>query len=768
MNRRCSISPVPFLLSLLLAALVPPLGLAAGGTIEDFRRLALADRGYPMTAQAGAVEHLELEFVSGTLTPIVTPAGERLGLFFEGEGKLLVRITDPQALGTFQANARVADSRITVGPDNVRETFERLVILSSFPVLEALTTGEATVPTADAGRKALEKMLAGMDRSDTGFDHLAAEARFNETGGRYAYAECEGGRVRLGYSFDAARFNSESLVTFVQPPGFDFRFRRLISWQSVGRRVPLAFRLEHATFAIDTPDNRRGTIDSKLTLAITADGVRVLAFALINNRDPKSEAWAAEGNRLVVRRVTDEAGRELPFSHRYHELIVDLGSPRKTGSKVDLTVETEGEIFSGPGGYRDDNYLDLYSIDWYPAPLSSAGRRFTFDLAMRTKKPFRPVTSGDTLSLEEEGDHFLLKARSEVPVWDVAVFAGKYKVKETDAAGRKVRAYAYAMGRDKDIEQVASLSASFLQLYEKMLGPYPFGELEVVEVPSFSFYGISPPGVVILTSRSFQPQSEVVRTYLGNKGVNALVAHELAHQWFGHKAWPEYPNEDNWLTESLAEYASGLAMGVAVQASGADTTRILDFKEMLGGWRTYAAMAEDKASIAGANRIGGDLGPDYRYYLLYCRGPLVLHQLRTMIGDERYLSIMRRYLDEAKIGPVTTEDLARAASAVLGQEMDWYFDQWTEEPGTPEIKVDHRVERAPGGSGFELKVRLTQTPGSGFKKIHVPLVLDYGGGQMGVKLAFQEQPVQDFSFPLEREPARVLVDPGKNCLAKIR
>jgi len=258
---------------------------------------------------------------------------------------------------------------------------------------------------------------------------------------------------------------------------------------------------------------------------------------------------------LRVRKVAADDGREYPFSHRYNEIIVDTGAPQKAGTKLKLRVETEGEIFTGPGGYRDDNYIDLSLIPWFPMPQSVVGNRFTFEITVRTPKRFRPVSSGDTVSLELDGGHYVLSARSEVPVWLLSVFAGKYKTKEVDADGRRVLVHAYAMGREDDMQDLAKLTASFLLMYEKMFGAYPYKELEVVEVPTFSFFGISPPGVVILTTRSFQPSNVVMREYLGNTGVNALVAHELAHQWFGHKAWPEYSLEDGWLNESLSRCA---------------------------------------------------------------------------------------------------------------------------------------------------------------------------------------------------------------------
>lgn len=762
MRRFGSLVPWPCLVLALLSTALPARA-ADSGTIDEFRRLALAARGYPVAAKTVRLNRLELELTSGNVTPIVTPGGERLGLFFEGAGKLLMRVTEPHALAVFAENARLADNRLTVGPDNVRDEFQRLVLLSGKPVLDELLAGEAAAATGAGSNEALARMLAGIDRSETGFDHLAAEARFNDTGGQYIYAEVEGGPVRLGYVYDRVRFNYEGLFTFVQPPGYDFRFIRRVVTQDLEAKALVPFTLVKATLAIDTPDNRSGSITSTLGLRMDREGIRVLAFDLINNRDPKSDAWNSTRNVLTVKRVTDATGRELPFSHRYDELLVDLGAAPGAGAEVTLTVESAGEIFTDPSGERNDNYIDLFSIAWFPQPQSIAANRFTFDLSLRTKKPFRPVASGDTVSLREEGDHFLLQTTSTTPVHQVAVFAGKYKAKEVAAGSRKVTAYAYAMGRDKDLQQLAEMSAAFLQLYEKMFGPYPWQELDLVEVPTFALFGISPPGVAILTTRSFRPKSDQMGQSQSNADVSALVAHEIAHQWFGHKAWPMYLSEDRWLAESLAEYASGLALGVALQSTKESTARITDFKEMLGIWRGYAELAEDKASIAGAYRLAGDLADDYRYYLLYCRGPLVLHQLRTLIGDERYLAIMKKYLDRANIGPVETADLAKAASEVLGQDMGWYFEQWIQRAGTPEIKVDTRIEKS--AASPQLVVRLTQPEGAAFKKIHVPLILEYAGGRKGVKLAFQEKPVQDFTFPLDAEPTKVTVDPGKNSLA---
>ena len=89
-------------LALALLCAVLPAGAADTGAIDEFRRLSLAAKGYPVAARTVKLNRLELELASGTVTPIVTASGERLGLFFEGAGKLLMRVTDPLAVASSQ------------------------------------------------------------------------------------------------------------------------------------------------------------------------------------------------------------------------------------------------------------------------------------------------------------------------------------------------------------------------------------------------------------------------------------------------------------------------------------------------------------------------------------------------------------------------------------------------------------------------------------------------------------------------------------------
>lgn len=745
-------------------------GLASDSPFARARALRLADRAIPLANAQATFSRLDIQVTQGALVPVLDGAGEAIGFVVDGEGKFIYRVTDPQDLRVFAANARANAGTLSVGDDRLVGDLRQILVLHARPVFKSLVSEvDARDDVPDRARSFFDSAMKNLALAEVSFDHVIPEARLNGGALDFVRVEIEGAKTKIGYEYDALRSNGERLFSYYSPPGFNRRYEMGISFQGRGGGEPASagFSIDHVSAKVSTEDNRSGRIDSTLTVTGARPGLRGLAFNLINNRDPKTETWESERNQLVVERVVDEKGQSLSFSHRYHEIVVDLGRELTQGEPAKLTFETRGEIFSGIGGYRDDNYLNLSQFSWFPTALYPSQSAFTFDIVVRTKKPYRPVASGDDISLVEEGDHFVLTAASKTKSWQLAIFAGKYKTKTARAGHVEVRSHAYGLVDDKLNEQVAQVAASLLMIYQGILGPYPWTELDIVEVPTFEPFGISSPGLVLLTSSTFKPQDGWVAEKGTSEGRTALLAHEIAHQWFGFRAWPLDPISDNWITESFAEYMSGLAMGVVVQQSGVNKAQILDFKEMLARWRGQALFAVGKGTVAGANLLDSSLGDEYRFYLLYGRGPLVLHMLRTLIGEKGFMVALHRFLDEANYGAISARRFEEIISETVGQDMTWFFDQWIRGDGIPEIRVEHEI--IPGsGRGVLLRGKVRQKAGPDFKKIHVPLILQDADGKLSVKLVLQEKPEQPFSFELPSAPKRILVDPSNNNLASYK
>ncbi len=735
----------------------PPGDLA--GLLESHRALAPAPSGFAVSGTALEVGRLALELLDGALYPVRGAQSELLGLYFEGRGRYAYRSSDPKDATVLAGNLARNAPQLKLNDSTVRDTFERFVVFFARPLFEDRLQGESR-PLSDGGRSAFDKIWKRIGLTHLEYDHLAAEARLNSGDLQYVYVEIEGAGATVGYTYDRVRAFLEGLVTFDRYPGVDFRFSVRLSAQDLPAPAGglACASVRHAKVAVVTEDNRTGSITSDLTIEPAKDGLRVVTFLLVNNRAPYSWDWAAENKRLNVKRVTGPDGQDLAFSHRYHELLVQLPAPSKRGERSTLHVETEGEVFTDMEGTHGEEYFELFTVAWFPQAFRWDAGPYTFELTARTHKPFYPVASGTT-TVGDDGESYVLESKSERPVNQVALFAGKYKSVERMAGTVRVRVHAYLSATKQMLESLPGLVAELLRFYQDQIGPYPFEELDVVGIPTY-WFGIAPSGMALLPAQTYKPMQGNIAGYLA-RGAPPLIAHEIAHQWFGHKAAPARP-EETWLAESFSEYLSGLAMG----AGETKVHRVVGFKEMLDQWRAAARECADVGALDAANRLGGEQGVQDRFCLLYNRGPLVLHMFRTTVGDKNFFLILRKFLDAANYGPATTEDLKRVAKETLRTDLGWFFDQWFTESGIPTIDVEqHVVSTSTGGSALVGKV--TQSV-AGFKKMIIPFVVEYPGGEREAKLVFQEKPVQEFHFALATKPSSVKLDPAGNNLADYR
>ncbi len=750
--------------------------------LEGYRSLQPTARGIAVKQRDVRIGHLEISFGDGTIYPLRSPQGETLGLYFEGLARYTYRSEDPADRLVIEANVAHQTTAPIYYQHAVRDSFQRAVFFFAAPFLEDIEKVDPDLPGGATIVPGATRELSPSSRSDfdriwkrvgltyLAYDHLAAEARLEQGEHQYVYAEMDGARETLGYSFDRVDNFKERLFLFRKIQGIDLRFERLLSEQPVdgGEAVhPEPLLLRKAGIDIVTTDNRSATITSDETFEASRDGITIARLGLMNNRDPYHYDWNSKKNRLEVRRVTDGSGHDIPFSHRYEEILLQLPQTLRRGQTVDLHFETAGEILTAMNGKRWDNYFDLLYEHWYPQPFTRRSGGWAFTVKVKTRKPFMPIAAGATVSLRETEDSYELQTASSRPAAPVAVFAGTYRTLEQAFPDLTVRAHAYAHVPQSALDRLPGYAHQFLGFYERTLGPYPFGDLDIVEVPIridvpvFRAFGIAPPGIVLLSSEVFTDRADARGTAL-SRGINQRLAHEIAHQWFPHQARPASPRDD-WLSESFAEYLSGLA----IAEFRPDERDRLDFPALVSDWRFNAKSCRNAGSIETANMMSGEDADQKRTCLLYARGPLVLHMLRAMAGEKRFLAILRRYLEVANMGTVTTEDFRKAAEEVLGADLGWFFDDWYRKGGIPEIRVHYGVERSATGA-FVLSGRIEQAAGSGFRRILIPIVLDYEGGRREARLVFQDEPVEEFRFELAEKPKRISVDPAQNNLASYR
>jgi len=196
-----------------------------------------------------------------------------------------------------------------------------------------------------------------------------------------------------------------------------------------------------------------------------------------------------------------------------------------------------------------------------------------------------------------------------------------------------------------------------MEFFNDLFGPYPFDEYGVVVASSD---GICKNVDIALEAQTLSIHCPVMNS-------EAVIAHELAHQWFGDSVSLENW-KDVWLKEGFATYAEWLWSSKNDPDTLARITKNRD------------AMFFD-TDFPVAEPAPEDLYTDDSY----TGGALVLNALRLKIGDENFFDLLRKYTEQYRYGYAGTDEFIALAEEISGQDLKEFFDQWVYSKRIPDL-----------------------------------------------------------------------------------
>lgn len=269
--------------------------------------------------------------------------------------------------------------------------------------------------------------------------------------------------------------------------------------------------------------------------------------------------------------------------------------------------------------------------------------------------------------------------------------------------------------------------------------PYPWGVYRQVIVQRFIYGGMENTSASIESARILTgPINQATRP-----STESLVAHELAHQWYGDLLTP-HDWHHLWLSEGFATFMA--ADWMAVQRGDAR------WAASVRGWYTASLGA---GSLTGAYFLGADTPASHN---VYAKGAAVLNMLRVQIGDDAFWRGIRLYTARNQHTLVTTGDLRRAMEEESGHNLDWFFQQWTELPYVPTLKASWTW------AAGTLNVSLEQT---GEPVYALPISVQLGDTGR-VETTWMDQAHLGMRIPLDAAPAWVAIDPAGAVLADLQ
>lgn len=278
--------------------------------------------------------------------------------------------------------------------------------------------------------------------------------------------------------------------------------------------------------------------------------------------------------------------------------------------------------------------------------------------------------------------HFRLD--EPTPAYLVTLVVGKFDEWEenvTLASGREVKLrYLVPTGKLADGKRGFSGTAEAIKLFSEKTGvEYPYQSYTQVVVSDFIFGGMEN-----TTATTMYEHILLDKTAALDMDSNDLMAHELAHHWFGDlvtcRDWSHA-----WLNEGFATYFEHIERQHRLGIDEYEHHVTADLNVYLG----EAAGAYERAIVCRDYDEPIDLFDRH----LYQKGGLVLHMLRRRLGDEAFFSGVKNYLTAHRGGIVETNDLMRALEETSGLSLERFFDEWVYRPGHPSLKITISLEK---------------------------------------------------------------------------
>ena len=453
------------------------------------------------------------------------------------------------------------------------------------------------------------------------------------------------------------------------------------------------------------------------------------------------------------------------FEHSNNKLRIDLGGTHKAGEELTIVVQyratpRRGLYFIAP----DENYPDKQvhcwtqgqdtdNHFWFPC-YDFPNHKMTLELQARVPEDFFALSNGALLETTHDAAgktrSFHWKMALPLPAYLVTLAAGPFVEFKDDYDGIPIQYYVLP-GREAETLNAFGKTPAMMKFFSEKLGVrYPYEKYAQVAVSDFIFGGMENTSATTQTDLTLHDD----RAHQDFSS-DPLVAHELAHQWFGDlitcRDWSH-----GWLNEGFATYYEALF-------TEEDKSRDEFIYEMYQNAEGYFGEDSGRYRRPIVCRVYHEPIDLFDRHL-YEKGGLVLHMLRYQLGDDLWWKAMHHYLETNKGKNVITPDLERAIEEATGLNMERFFDQWVYKAGFPQFEVGYSYDDKTRTAKVTVKQTQEETTETPLFAVPVDLVFTGEGDQRETFRVEIEEKEHNFYFRLGFKPSFVSFDPDNHIL----
>ncbi len=378
-----------------------------------------------------------------------------------------------------------------------------------------------------------------------------------------------------------------------------------------------------------------------------------------------TEKGVVEGHAVPLKE--HEAIGDGPIRYKgtiHHPLETQAEEYARSFSETPGTISAEGVFLGGASG-------------WIPM---AKDEMVTFTLEIDLPKGWDAVSQGVRTRHEIVGDRRIVTWECKDAMEEIYLVAAPYTEYSRKGA---VAAYAFLRTPDPALAQkYLDVTGQYIDMYGRLIGPYPFGKFALVE--NFWETGYGMPSFTLLG-----PQ--VIRLPFI---LHSSYPHEILHNWWGNGVYVDRET-GNWC-EGLTAYLADHLIREG-QGAGEEYRRdaLKKYRAYVRGGKDFALKDFRERHSAATEAVG------------YGKALMVFHMLRMRIGDGKFADGLRSFYKYFRFKRASWSDLAKVFSDVAGEDLRPFFAQWVDRVGAPALAVrEGRLVQTQPGDPYELRVPL--------------------------------------------------------------
>jgi aminopeptidase N len=400
---------------------------------------------------------------------------------------------------------------------------------------------------------------------------------------------------------------------------------------------------------------------------------------------------------------------------------------------------------------------------WFPC-YDNPNDKFTSEVLLTVPKGFRVISNGKLVSEQEEGDSATFHWREELPhsSYLTSFVAGKFGEVRQEAEGVQLQYY-FPESKRADVLRYFGETPRMIKVFNEVTGVrYPYSKYAQTTVEDFIFGGMENFNATTLTMLYYpdaNSEEDFQHSYsTPNRNPTNLVAHELAHQWFGDLVtcvdWSHA-----WLNEGFADY---------MQAMYIERTRGVDQFRWDMGVKAVDFFEEDADEFRRPTVEKDFVYADDLFGMaIYAKGAWMLHELRYILGDGAFFEGVSSYLKTHSLSNADTHDFRKSMEKASGHSLEEFFEQAFDNTGFPEFEVEYAWDEA--SKTATIRIRQTQELEMQTPVFKLPCdIVMYVDGARVKKTVMVDSGDQTFSFSLASKPTVVEFDPEHWLLKKVQ